>query len=94
MSRALVAAALFGILAIGCAQSHTLGGDEVLAADAAVALDAAVAAPDGGPPEVSPGTPTSGVECGPNRCLVGEVCCNAECGVCAFEAECVDHGCL
>jgi hypothetical protein len=87
-------AALILLFAIGCAQSHERGDDAGVssALDAGSAADAGRAT-DGGR-RADSGPPTPGVQCGPNRCLTTEICCNAECGVCAFPGECEDFGCL
>jgi hypothetical protein len=83
MSRALVL-----LFLVGCAESHERSrdggpGTDASGTDAAV-VDAHAAMPD---------APGPGVVCGPNVCVPGEICCNAECGVCAFPAECTDFGC-
>ncbi|MBN8611430.1 MAG: hypothetical protein J0L92_12635 [Deltaproteobacteria bacterium] len=78
-----LAAALFFV---GCPDTHDLGRD-------AGPTDAR--GPDTLSLEVGPPDAISleHVTCGPNRCAVGEICCNESCGVCAFASECVDHGC-
>lgn len=72
--------------ASGCASTHGVAND-------AGPIDAPVhdgAVGDAGPPDA---ISLERVTCGPNLCRVGEICCNAACGVCAFPSECVDHGC-
>ncbi|MFK7985253.1 MAG: hypothetical protein AB8I08_04410 [Sandaracinaceae bacterium] len=79
-------------LSAGCAASHLR--DDLR--DGGGSLDATTPDTPDGSVTVEDAFVPSGprVECGPNQCRVGEICCNAECGVCAFPDECVDHGCL
>ena len=78
------------MLLSGCFASHRIGGDPP-GGDADVTADA------GGPVDAAPFVDSATgevVPCGPNVCLAGEICCNEECGVCAFPDECMDFGCL
>lgn len=90
--RAGLGMVLAACVASGCALSHRLDGhvDGAAPADGAAAPEAGLSDAAVPPPDVPTGP---WVECGPNVCRAGEICCNAECGICAFPDECVDHGC-
>jgi hypothetical protein len=83
------------LLLSGCALSHTRGTDGGGVGREDPVLDGSP--PDADPrphPEVPPDPGGPAIRCGPNLCRSGEICCNEECGVCAFPEECVDHGCV
>lgn len=73
-------------LAIGCAEAHGLHED----AGRVDATPHDTALGDAARPDA---VSLERVTCGPNRCALGEICCNEACGICAFASECVDHGC-
>lgn len=82
-------------MSTGCAQMHTLEGDAGPMSDAGLMTDAGPMTPDAGPTPEDAGPPPPppppsgpGVVCGANTCRAGEICCDAECGVCGFEGEC------
>ena len=77
------------LCAVGCTQRHGMASS----LDGGAPLDAMLsdgsASQDGGEVVDGAASPTGPrVSCGPNTCVVDEVCCDPRCGVCAFEGEC------
>ncbi len=99
--KSLLRSLVLGALTSACALSHSLPEGPVASQDGSIdrRSDAATApltdahatdaSRDAGPRSV----PTSAPRCGPNRCRAGEICCDARCGICAFEAECPTSRC-
>ncbi|UJR85674.1 hypothetical protein [Sandaracinus amylolyticus] len=88
MIRALVIA--LALFVAACAESHRRGDEEL---DAMIADADASTLDAGGRDAGVRGDAGPGPRCGPNRCRGGEICCHAECGICAFEDECADIVC-
>lgn len=95
----MMATVRFIVLAFGlsaCALSHRVASDS--AGDAGPpSSDAAVSTTDAASPvdaaRVRPDAASEGITCGPNVCRGAEICCDARCGICAFDGECPDFDC-